>query len=148
MQRKEILLTDLDFSVCVCLRLHTDHHSPVQHYTECFLLHADIQTLFCSIWDELIQFGPYRPSLMTERKLNCLSISPSLPSFPPSLSVSLCRFCFSSLSRWATENLLSIKPSVSCLHSLLCVCRLLPAVIFCMQRTNTVWLRLFMSLTW
>lgn len=47
--------------------------------TGCFLHHTDIQTLSSSIWGEVIQFWLYRPSLMTEGKLNCLSISPALP---------------------------------------------------------------------
>lgn len=99
----------------------------VEHYTGSFLLRTHIsietfKTLSCSVWDEVIQFWPYRPSLMTERKFNCLSISPTLPL--PSLSVSFCRCRFSSFS--STSLLCACEPQKNhpSIKPLCCVCTL------------------------
>ncbi len=122
--------------MCICLSTST----AVEHWTGCFLHHTDIRTLSCSILYEVIQFRLYRPSLVRERKLNCLSISPTLwlllcliLSFlllisPPHLS-------FVPVS---STNLSFNKTPVLCLHLVLSVYVLLPAVISCIQRKQSL----------
>lgn len=147
----------MSVSVHVCPRLQTDHQTSCRFWfgrkasrlrrgilLDASCIMQDIQTLSCSIWDEVIQFWPYRSSLMTEGKLNCLSISPA-PPLPLRLFVSLLFLLFL-LHIFPFAPLSHRKPSFSktpvlCLLSVLSVYVSLPAVISCTQRAHslTVW---------